>query len=420
MLLSAPYYGWRMLRRGGYGLDFSHRFGLQKDLPPVAAGKKRVWIQAVSVGEIEAIAPLVDLLCESGKVEVVLTTTTSTGYAVLRNKYADKILYGGIFPFDFFPFSRSAWRRIKPDAVVLMESELWPEHLHTAKSKKVPAMLVNARMSDKSFRRYSRVPYLARRLLDKLSLIAVSGEIDFSRFISLGANPRKTICTGNLKFDTRPAAMLDENGKLELRKQLGFNADSFVLLGSSTWPTEEEMLLKAAEKIRASGIDCRLLLVPRHAERRAEIIELIKNLPHCVRSREKQARDGTLVYLADTTGELRTLTQIADLAFIGKSLPPNEGGQSPIDCAASSVPMVYGSHMSNFRRICQTLEESAAAVKVADADAAVSEIVRLAKNKNARTALAESAKKWHDSNIGAAKRDFDAVMKILFPEDGDK
>lgn len=420
MLLSAPYYGWRMLRRGGYGLDFSHRFGLQKDLPPVAAGKKRVWIQAVSVGEIEAIAPLVDLLCESGKVEVVLTTTTSTGYAVLRNKYADKILYGGIFPFDFFPFSRSAWRRIKPDAVVLMESELWPEHLHTAKSKKVPAMLVNARMSDKSFRRYSRVPYLARRLLDKLSLIAVSGEIDFSRFISLGANPRKTICTGNLKFDTRPAAMLDENGKLELRKQLGFNADSFVLLGSSTWPTEEEMLLKAAEKIRASGIDCRLLLVPRHAERRAEIIELIKNLPHCVRSREKQARDGTLVYLADTTGELRTLTQIADLAFIGKSLPPNEGGQSPIDCSASSVPMVYGSHMSNFRRICQTLEESAAAVKVADADAAVSEIVRLAKNKNARTALAESAKKWHDSNIGAAKRDFDAVMKILFPEDGDK
>lgn len=420
MLLSAPYYGWRMLRRGGYGLDFSHRFGLQKDLPPVAAGKKRVWIQAVSVGEIEAIAPLVDLLCESGKVEVVLTTTTSTGYAVLRNKYADKILYGGIFPFDFFPFSRSAWRRIKPDAVVLMESELWPEHLHTAKSKKVPAMLVNARMSDKSFRRYSRVPYLARRLLDKLSLIAVSGEIDFSRFISLGANPRKTICTGNLKFDTRPAAMLDENGKLELRKQLGFNADSFVLLGSSTWPTEEEMLLKAAEKIRAAGIDCRLLLVPRHAERRAEIIELIKNLPHCVRSREKQARDGTLVYLADTTGELRTLTQIADLAFIGKSLAPNEGGQSPIDCAASSVPMVYGSHMSNFRRICQTLEESAAAVKVADADAAVSEIVRLAKNKNARTALAESAKKWHDSNIGAAKRDFDAVMKILFPEDGDK
>lgn len=420
MLLSAPYYGWRMLRRGGYGLDFSHRFGLQKDLPPVAAGKKRVWIQAVSVGEIEAIAPLVDLLCESGKVEVVLTTTTSTGYAVLRNKYADKILYGGIFPFDFFPFSRSAWRRIKPDAVVLMESELWPEHLHTAKSKKVPAMLVNARMSDKSFRRYSRMPYLARRLLDKLSLIAVSGEIDFSRFISLGANPRKTICTGNLKFDTRPAAMLDENGKLELRKQLGFNADSFVLLGSSTWPTEEEMLLKAAEKIRASGIDCRLLLVPRHAERRSEIIELIKNLPHCVRSREKQARDGTLVYLADTTGELRTLTQIADLAFIGKSLPPNEGGQSPIDCSASSVPMVYGSHMSNFRRICQTLEESAAAVKVANADAAVSEIVRLAKNKNARTALAESAKKWHDSNIGAAKRDFDAVMKILFPEDGDK
>lgn len=122
---------------------------------------------------------------------------------------------------------------------------------------------------------------------------------------------------------------------------------------------------------------------------------------------------GTLAYLADTTGELRTLTQAADLAFIGKSLPPNDGGQTPIDCAALGVPMVYGPNMTNFRRICATLEESAAAVKVPDADGAVAEIARLAKNPDLRATLADAARRWHSSNIGAAKRDFDAVCKFL-------
>lgn len=180
LLLSAPYYGLRMLRRGGYGLDFSHRFGRQKNLPPPAEGKKRIWIQAVSVGEIEALAPLIDLLNARGDIETVVTTTTSTGYAVLRKKYAGKIFYAGIFPFDFFPFSKSAWDRIKPDAIAMMEGELWPEHLHRAAERKVPALLINARMSDKSFRRYSRFPHIARRLLDKLSLVAASGELDMA------------------------------------------------------------------------------------------------------------------------------------------------------------------------------------------------------------------------------------------------
>lgn len=173
------------------------------------------------------------------------------------------------------------------------------------------------------------------------------------------------------------------------------------------------MLLKAAAKLRKEGIDCRLLLVPRHAERRAHIEELIKDIPHCVRSKSRRAPAGTLAYLADTTGELRTLTQIADIAFIGKSLPPNDGGQTPIDCAALGVPMVYGPNMSNFRRICATLEESAAAIKVKDAESAIAEIERLAKNPELRKTLAESAKRWHSSNIGAARRDFEAIEKFL-------
>ncbi len=413
LILSAPYYGMRMLRRGGYGLDFSHRFGKQKNLPE-PQGKKRIWIQAVSVGEVEALAPLLEKLWADDRIEVVITTTTSTAYKIVREKYAQKCLYTGVFPFDFLPFSNAAWNKIKPDLAILMEGELWPEHMHQAVSRKIPLLLINARMSDKSFRRYSRFPLIARRILRKLTRVAASGEFDMNRLISLGVPVDKIFCAGNLKFDSKPAAVLDDAGKLALRKELGFPQDAFVLLGSSTWDGEEKMLLEATEKIRAKGIDCRLLLVPRHAERRAQIIELLKDIPHCVRSEKKQAdSDNTIVYLADTTGELRMLTQVADIAFVGKSLPPNVGGQTPIDCAALSVPMVYGPNMTNFRRICETLESETASIKVPNAESAIEEIVRLAQNKNLRQELAFSAKRWHTSNIGATERVYGAILQTL-------
>ena len=173
------------------------------------------------------------------------------------------------------------------------------------------------------------------------------------------------------------------------------------------------MLLDALDKIRAKKIDCRLLLVPRHAERRAQIKQLLEHYPHWVRSESKQAPAGTLVYLADTTGELRTLTQIADFAFVGKSLPPNVGGQTPIDCAALGVPIVYGPNMTNFRRACETLERDGAVVKVPDAQSAVRELVRLSADAHLRETLAEKAKAWHSSNVGATERACDVILKVL-------
>ena len=155
-LLALPYYGWRMIRRGGYSKDFSHRFGLLQDLPK--SKKTRIWIQAVSVGEVEALANLLKIMRDSGLFEVVLTTTTSTGYAILKKKYSEFCFYTGIFPFDFCLTNYLAYNRIKPDVCVLMEGELWPEHLHRAKARKIPLLLLNARLSDKSFSRYKKIP----------------------------------------------------------------------------------------------------------------------------------------------------------------------------------------------------------------------------------------------------------------------
>ena len=166
-----PYYGFRMWRRGGYGKDFWHRLGFFHRLKAPEPAKKRIWLQAVSVGEILAIGPLMNALLATGNVEIVLTTTTSTGYAEALKRYAQSTLCIGLFPLDFWPCSWLAWRRIQPDIVLLTESELWPEHLHRAHARNIPTFLINARISNKSFERYKKVSGLARRLLCKFDFI---------------------------------------------------------------------------------------------------------------------------------------------------------------------------------------------------------------------------------------------------------
>lgn len=415
MAVLMPYYAMRMIRRGGYGKDFSHRFGFQKNLPPPEKNKKRIWVQAVSVGEVEALSGLLKLLHEDGGFEVVATTTTSTGYKILREKYAKYCYYTGIFPFDFWLSNALAWRRIKPDMCVQMEGELWPEHLHRAKSRKKPLLLLNARLSDRSFNRYSKAGFFARRIFNKFDAIACGSEFDAARFLKLGANPKIVSTTGNIKFDASNSASLTEDEKDALKSEMGFERDSLVLLGSSTWAGEEEMLLGALKGIRQkTGIDARLLLVPRHAERREEVRKILLNdiLPFNFRTEKQNAQSGTLVYVADTTGELARLTQAADFAYVGKSMPPNDGGQSPLDCAAAGVAIVYGPNMTNFKKMCESLEEAKASIKVSDKKEAENALLKLAKDIALRKEIGLNALNWHHANSGAGARTFALLKKF--------
>lgn len=406
-----PYYALRMIRRGGYAKDFSQRLGFTPKLPPKAAGKKRIWLQAVSVGEVEAVMPLVKKLNATDRYEVAITTTTSTAYALLNGKYAADCFWKSVFPIDFWPFSAATWRAINPDLIVLMEGEVWPEHLHQAAARGVPAILVNARLSDRSFGRYSKVAAVAKRMFAPFAEICVSNETDMERFAKLGVPAQKMTLTGNIKFDT-PSVGVSAEEKLSLKRELGFAPDSFVLLGSSTWSGEEKMLVGALEKIRAAGIDCRLLLVPRHAERRAEVKRDISALPHCVRTEQKTAAAGNLVYLADTTGELRMWTAISDLAFVGKSLFGHNGGQSPIDAAAAGVPIVYGDNMTNFKLVCKKLEAAGAARKVFSPEEAIDALAELAMSPEKRAKMSESGKRWHAENEGATRKTLEIIGKF--------
>ncbi|MDR2513351.1 MAG: hypothetical protein LBD01_06120 [Puniceicoccales bacterium] len=406
--VAAPYYLLRMLRRGGYGRDFSHRLGAIGPLSPKAPGKHRIWFQAVSVGEVKAIEPLLRQLAAQGETELVLTTTTSTAYAIVRERLAPFLCASGIFPLDFAPFSHRAWERIQPDSIVLMEGELWPEHLHQARKRQVPVSLINARLSDQSFRRYCFAPVISRHIFSLLSSIGVAAAEDAQRFTQLGVPPGRIRVTGNLKVD---AAIGISNGAEDLGKlhaSLGFSdaVDAPILLGSSTWHGEEAMLLDVLARARAAGISLRLLLVPRHAERRAQVAALLKGTPWrwFLRSVHPVAPHPADVCVADTTGELSQLAQLASVAFVGKSLPPHSGGQSPIECAACRVPVVYGPRMDNFRDICRSLETAGIAFRASNAEEAKQLLLTLLEDKQRRLCLGEDAHRWLIANQGATDR----------------
>lgn len=407
-LISCPYYFGRMIKRGGYAKDFTHRFGCVPVLPPRREGVHRVWIQAVSVGETEAVAPLLRELKSRGNVEVILTTTTSTAYKIIREKYADLVAAYACFPMDFLPFSAKAWHRFDPSVAVLMEGELWPEHLTQAKKRGVPVFVVNARLSDKSFRRYRAAGALARWVLGQVRFICAGTQNDFDRFRALGVPADKIAFTGNMKFDVASGETFSEADAAALKKELGFPADVPVLLGSSTWPGEEAMLLETFAEARKRFPDLRLLICPRHAERRAEIVEILEKTSWkwFLRSRTKpeDIPADADVCVADTTGELRKLTHLAQLAFVGKSLPPNNGGQTPIECAALGVPLVYGPAMTNFKDVCRSLEDCGAVVKVRDAAGAQAKLLALLEDAPAREKMSASAQAWHRGNQGATAR----------------
>jgi 3-deoxy-D-manno-octulosonic-acid transferase len=415
LLIASPYYLWRMIKRGGYRKDFSQRLGFFPLLPPKDSSRRRLWIQAVSVGEIQAIGPLLRGLKNSGKTEVVLTTTTSTGYHLARELYAELCLKIGLFPIDFWPCSHIAWGRIQPDAVVLTEGELWPEHLGHAERRHVPALLINARLSDKSFQRHQKFNWFTKSLVQKFSWIGAGSEADANRFEKVGASANRIEVTGNLKFDVPSTDPLSHAEKNKLRESLGFGqaSSTVVILGSSTWEGEETLLLETVKQLRNSGVDTRLLLVPRHAERREALMKEIRlsGLSYHQRSvGGTTAPANTIVHLADTTGELRTLTPATDLAFCGKSLPPHEGGQTPIDCAASGVPLVYGPGMSNFREICRGLESIGSATEALDVTSAKEALMALAKDEKKRLQQSQTAVIWHEKNRGATER---TLQKLL-------
>ncbi|WP_404423500.1 3-deoxy-D-manno-octulosonic acid transferase [Nibricoccus sp. IMCC34717] len=408
LLLALPYYVWRMVKRGGYREGFAERFGRVPALPPKQRGRSRIWLQAVSVGEVLAAAPLVEALLARPDVEIYLTTTTSTGRRLAKEKFGGRVLAVAAFPTDFWLFSRRTWAAVQPDVALLLEGERWPEHLAQARGRRVPLVAVNARLSDRSFRRMQQFRGALAPLWAGYSRVLAASELDADRFRQLGFAADTVRVTGNLKLDLSLVPLAAEE-RARLLGELGLG-EGPLLLGSSTWPGEEALLVEAFRALRALDPAARLLLVPRHAERREEVEALLVRSGFRFHFRSRGAAAGPVdVAVGDTTGELRAFTQLARLAVIGKSFPPHGEGQTPVEAAAFGIPALCGPGMTNFRVIVRDLSACGALEPVASPEALALRVCALWGDPVALARKAAAGRAWHAANQGALGRTLDEI-----------
>ncbi len=355
----------RMLRRGGYAARMGDRFALYP--PSVAArfrqpGKRPVWIHAVSVGEVQVAGQLMrEWRAAEPDVAFCFSTTSSTGWQMAAREVTDRdtLIYN---PLDFPNFVKSALATVRPRAVILTESEIWPVFIRRARKLGLPLFLINARVSDRSAPRYAKARWLFRDVFRCFTRIFAQSDLDRARLVAGGADPAAVAVTGSFKFDV---AHRNPAKEAELRAWLG--GAGKILLGGSTWPGEDEILLGIYKKLADRGVT--LVLAPRHFEKADAVEANIRAAGFaCVRrSRGDAARPGA-VFLADTTGELMGLYGLADAVFVGKSLCAH-GSQNMIEPCLCGKPTVVGPYTENFRPVMSDLCAADAIVQVADAAA---------------------------------------------------
>lgn len=420
-LVLLPHFLIRMRRRGGYRAHFRQRFGrYEPDVMERLRERQRVWVHAVSVGESLAAGALLDAMrARDPEMRFVLSTTSSTGYRTCQAlvREGDVLIY---FPIDFPWAVRRALEAVRPSALVLMESEIWPNMLRQCRRRGVPVILANGRVSDRSFPRYRMGRIIFGPCLRSMRRILVQYELDRARLVAIGANPDSVVVTGTVKFDVHPPkAEVRDRVAGELRGY-GFGDGAPVLLGASTWPGEEDALLDAFSALSQRHPEWRLVIVPRHQERGAEVAETIAahGFP-CIRKSQtaagSQSFPESAVLLADTTGELLAFHSLADVVFVGKSLPPNDGGQNMIEPAALGKAVVVGPATSNFAGVMEIFRASKSIVEIADAEALRPALEPLFADAALRRSLGEAAARTVEANRGALDRTASGLMDCLRP-----
>lgn len=417
-LLGWPWFYWHLKSRG-QGESFFPRLGLQ--LPPAPPpGFPRIWLHGVSVGEILAAVPLArELKNLLPGASLIVTTGTETGQALARKHFARMGALVCYFPLDLPWAVRRYLKRLQPQVAVTLESEIWPNFLELAHERHILLALTNARISDKSFRRYLRFNWYTHELISKYDLIAAGDRQDFQRLREMGLPESKLHLTGNLKcdrlFQDRDELRAREFRQLLHRAEGSIDEREPVLLAASTHPGEAEVVLDAYEKLRGPYPALLLVLAPRHPERASALGELLtgRGLPYHLWSRlqaglETRSRP---VVLVDNIGDLFSLYGAADLAFVGGSLIPH-GGQNILEAAAWGLSPLYGPHLENFRWARTILEEAGAGITVTDATSLAAAAADLLEHPEKRRHLGELARAALTPHQGAARRQAELITEL--------
>lgn len=413
--LLIPYHLYRSISRGRpaalrqrFGFDCSAAVALLK-------GRRPLWIHAVSVGETIAVKPLLVALRQRyPDIPLLVSNMTETGRGVAQGiKEIDCCIY---FPFDFSFASERLFRQLRPLAVVIAETEIWPNFIRVAKKQGIATIIVNGRISDRSFDRYLRLGRFFRPVLADLRALCMQSAVDAARIVAIGADPATVFVTRNLKFDI-PARSVTAEELAAVRRSYGLADGCRVITAGSTHPGEEEQVLDAYAELLAKGHEALLVLVPRHPERAADVAGLLTRRGFPFRRRSQlQAGSARLaagaVLLVDTIGELMQLYAAADIVFVGGSLVPL-GGHNLLEPASLGRPVLFGAHMANFREIAALVLDYGAACQVASAGELAERCAELLADEGRMRCMGEGGRRLLQEQGGATALNLAVIENIV-------
>lgn len=424
-VLSSPYYFARMWRRGSkqrgfaWKKGFTQRFGkYDSKLKQAITNRHRLWMHAVSVGEVNVSTQLIQAMEQRlPNLKIVISTTTTTAMEGLQSKMPSHIsrIY---YPIDLRGWVSRALGTIRPEVIVLVEAEIWPNFLWRALDMRIPVFLVNARLSERSYRGYKRFGFLFRPIFASFAGVGAQSEQDAAKLRELGCKGEAIHIVGSLKFD---AARLNEKRLLDvpaMLRQLGVPADAALIVGGSTHAGEEKILAEQFQRLRKEFPKLFLVLVPRHFERSQDVARELsgRGLRFVLRSEitaQTQYEGGEIdCLLVNTTGELRYFYEHATVIFVGKSLSA-EGGQNPIEPGALGKAMVFGPNMQNFAEIARSFVLGEGAVQVRDEAELETRLAELLRDEIWREKLGRNALRVVGENLGAVERTIDMIVKEL-------
>lgn len=392
-----------------YRMRTLHRFGL--GLKPAKKKKtgKRVWIHALSVGEVTSALPLISgLRREMPEVELVFSAATLSGSGVAHKLLHDKVSCFVPFPFDFLPIVNRFIRVVQPDLFILIETDFWPAMLSSLKQQGIPSLLVNGRISEKSMNSYKRFPFFFLPLFSSFKTLSMQTENDKDNLIALGVDHRQIETLGNLKYDTALYSSSSRN------QNTSFNLPpyDFLLVAGSTHEGEEEILLQSFKELKKKYPESYMVIAPRHTSRGKEIQTLAAGLELQANRRSQINAGGKDILILDTIGELNTVYSHADIAFVGGSLIA-KGGHNPIEPAIFAVPVLFGPHMEDFSEVSEQLLSAGGAFTVSDHRELSAILCKLCDNSNLLLETGQAAQAFVKSQQGVIKRHLNLIQEML-------
>ena len=396
----------------GYRAHFKERFGFVSKSLFTSKGKPLV-VHCASVGEVLAAAPLIKALQKQHpQLNILITCNTPTGREQIINQFKNTVACSYL-PMDFAFSTARFLKRINPQALCILETELWPNLMAISHKKNIPVLVLNARLSEKSQQGYQKVAKLTQIIMRSITVLASHNKKDAARFIELGLTPSKSHVTGSIKFDISPSN--EQLASVEVLKAQYKTQERFVWVAGSTHPLEHEMILNAHQQLLKKYPNALLIIAPRHPEQFDKVADTLAQSPLSFSRRSNNNYQSEKVLLADTLGELQCLYGAGNVSYVGGSLI-RRGGHNPLEAAAFSVGVITGPHTYNFDHIYPELIKLKGAVAVENTDELATQLINLSQNTKACQTLGNKAQQCVLKNQGAIKKTLTIINQYLEPQ----